>query len=201
MAYYPKNKAKLKPAKEGEFIYQDDNTPFKGTYIKTSKGQLFEGEDINFPGRSIIPTRKRQQKNLLLSLLKNLFKRALTLIAQKLLSDLLASLILKLLNPGDIQQVEQAQEILNNAEGRNLTEQEQNQIKDLLDQIDYDEVALNNSVISNSNYNELNPGAYRSLNKSRTIRSTKIKPKDEDYSNGNYVRYFSRRINALNNFS
>ena len=47
MAYFPKNKAKIKSSKDGEFIYQDDRTPFKGTYIKTSKGQYFEGENIN----------------------------------------------------------------------------------------------------------------------------------------------------------
>ena len=72
MAYFPKNKAKVKPAKEGDFIYQDDKTPFNGNYIQTSKDQYYEGEDINFPGRVIIPTQNRQQKNLLLNLLKNL---------------------------------------------------------------------------------------------------------------------------------
>ena len=67
MAYFPKNKAKLKAAKDGEFIYQDDRTPFKGTYIKTSKGQYFEGENISSPGRVIIPTQRSLQKNLLLN--------------------------------------------------------------------------------------------------------------------------------------
>ena len=43
MAYYPKNKAKIKPAREGDFVYQDDGTPFTGTYIQTSKGQFYEG--------------------------------------------------------------------------------------------------------------------------------------------------------------
>ena len=57
MAYFPKNKARVKAAKNGEFIYQDDKTPFNGTYIKTSKGGYYEGEDINYPGRVIIPTR------------------------------------------------------------------------------------------------------------------------------------------------
>ena len=95
MAYFPKNKAKVKPAKEGDFIYQDDKTPFNGNYIQTSKDQYYEGEDINFPGRVIIPTQNRQQKNLLLNLLKNLLLGFLTELAKKLLADLLASLLSK----------------------------------------------------------------------------------------------------------
>lgn len=197
MAYYPKNKAKIKPAKKGEFIYQDDNTPFDGTYIRTSKGQFFEGDDINFPGRVIIPTRNRSQKNLLLSLLFNILKDVLTDLAKKLLSDLLASLLQKLLNPGDKFNVEQAQEILDNAEGRDLTEQEQDDINNLLNQIDYDEVPLNNTVISNSNYNNLQPGIFSKLNRSRSIISTKVRPTDKDYINGSYLRYFARRNNSL----
>ena len=140
MAYFPKNKAKVKPAKEGDFIYQDDQTPFSGNYIQTSKDKYYEGDDINSPGRVIVPTQNRQQKNLLLSLLKNLLLKFLTELAKKLLADLLASLLSKLLNPGDILNVQQAQDILNDAEGRDLTEQEQNEIKDLLDQIESEEV-------------------------------------------------------------
>ena len=200
MAYYPKNKAKIKPAKKGEFIYQDDNTPFDGTYIRTSKGQFFEGDDINFPGRVIIPTRNRSQKNLLLSLLFNILKDVLTDLAKKLLSDLLASLLQKLLNPGDKFNVEQAQEILDNAEGRDLTEQEQDDINNLLGQIDYDEVPLNNTVISNSYYNNLRPGIFSRLNKNLSIISTKVRPTDKDYINGSYLRYFARRNNSLGEF-
>ena len=73
-----KNKAKLKAAKDGEFIYQDDRTSFKGTYIKTSKGQYFEGENISSPGRVIIPTQRSLQKNLLLN---NMIKKNQTDVA------------------------------------------------------------------------------------------------------------------------
>lgn len=200
MAYFPKNKAKVKPAKEGDFIYQDDKTPFSGNYIQTSKDQYYEGEDINFPGRVIIPTKNRQQKNLLLNLLKNLLLGILTELAKKLLADLLASLLTKLLNPGDIFNAQQAQEILNNAEGRDLTEQEQNEIKNLLDQIESEEVELNNTVISNSIYNNLKPGIFKKLNQNKSPISTKIKPKDEDYNNGSYIRYFIKRNNSLNQY-
>ena len=200
MAYFPKNKAKVKPAKEGDFIYQDDKTPFNGNYIQTSKDQYYEGEDINFPGRVIIPTQNRQQKNLLLNLLKNLLLGFLTELAKKLLADLLASLLSKLLNPGDILNVQQAQDILNNAEGRDLTEQEQNDIKDLLDQIESEEVELDNTVISNSIYNNLKPGIFKKLNRNKSPISTKIRPKDTDYSNKSYIRYFAKRNNSLNEY-
>ena len=197
MAYYPKNKAKIKPSKEGEFIYQDDNTPFQGTYIKTSKGQYFEGENINFPGRVIIPTQSRQRKNNLLSLLKNLLSTLFnSILIQQLLNELLSSLI----NPGDIFNINQLSELLNNAEGRELTEDEKNQAQLLLDQIDYDEVSLNNTVVSNSKYNDLKPGIFTKLNRTRSIISTKIKPTDKDYINGGYLRYFTKRNNILNDF-
>lgn len=200
MAYFPKNKAKIKPSKEGDFIYQDDKTPFNGNYIQTSKDQYYEGDDINFPGRVIIPTKNRQQKNLLLNLLKNLLLGILTELAKKLLADLLASLLAKLLNPGDIFNAQQAQEILNNAEGRDLTEQEQNEIKNLLDQIESEEVELDNTVISNSIYNNLKPNIFNKLNQNKSPISTKIKPKDEDYNNESYIRYFIKRNNSLNKY-
>ena len=200
MAYFPKNKAKVKPSKEGDFIYQDDKTPFNGNYIQTSKDQYYEGNDINFPGRVIIPTKTRQQKNLLLNLLKNLLLGILTELAKKLLADLLASLLSKLLNPGDIFNAEQAQEILNNTEGRDLTEQEQNEIKNLLDQIESEELELDNTVISNSIYNNLKPGIFKKLNQNKSPISTKIRPKDTDYSNGSYIRYFIKRNNSLNQY-
>ncbi len=197
MAYYPKNKAKIKPSKEGEFIYQDDNTPFQGTYIKTSKGQYFEGENINFPGRVIIPTQSRQRKNNLLSLLKNLLSTLFnSILIQQLLNELLSSLI----NPGDIFNINQLSELLNNAEGRELTEDEKNQAQLLLDQIDYDEVSLNNTVVSNSKYNDLKPGIFTKLNRTRSIISTKIKPSDKDYIKGSYLRYFAKKNNILNDF-
>ena len=200
MAYFPKNKAKIKPAKEGEFIYQDDTTPFSGNYIQTSKDQYYEGEDINSPGRVIIPTKNKQQRNILLNLLKNILLQALTELAKKLLADLLASLLSKLLNPGDILSVQQAQEILDNAEGRDLTEQEQNEIKDLLDQIESEEVKLDNTVISNSVYNNLKPGIFKKLNKNKSPIATKIRPTDEDYNKGSYIRYFAKRSNSLNDY-
>tara|TARA_R110001592_G_scaffold353018_1_gene651577 strand:+ start:2422 stop:3639 length:1218 start_codon:yes stop_codon:yes gene_type:complete len=200
MAYYPKNKAKIKPSKEGEFIYQDNGEPFKGNYIQTSKNEYYEGEDINLPGRSIIPTQNRQQKNLLLSLLKNLLLQALTELAKKLLSDLLANLLSKLLNPGDIFNAQQAQNILNDANGRDLTENELNNLKDILNQIDSEEVELKNSVIANSIYNNLKPNIYISLNQTQTLTSTKIKPTDKDYINGNYTRYFSKKYDLDNYF-
>ena len=196
MAYFPKNKAKLKAAKDGEFIYQDDRTPFKGTYIKTSKGQYFEGENISSPGRVIIPTQRSLQKNLLLNLLKNLLLKALTKLAKKLLADLLASLLKKLLNPGDKLNVEQAQDILNNAGDRDLTEEEQNEIKNLLDQIESETVPLSNTVISNSTYNKLKPGIFGKLSSNQLLVPTKIRPTDEDYNNGSYIRYFAKRNNS-----
>ena len=200
MAYFPKNKAKVKPAKEGDFIYQDDQTPFSGNYIQTSKDKYYEGDDINSPGRVIVPTQNRQQKNLLLSLLKNLLLKFLTELAKKLLADLLASLLSKLLNPGDILNVQQAQDILNDAEGRDLTEQEQNEIKDLLNQIESEEVEVDNTVISNSIYNNLRPGIFKKLNRNKSPISTKINPKDTDYSNGSYIRYFAKRSNSLDEY-
>lgn len=203
MAYFPKNKAKVKPAKKGEFIYFDDKTPFNGTYIQTSKGQFYEGEDINFPGRVIIPTEKRNKKNELLTLLFNFLKGALIGLAAKLLGQLLSSLKGNLENPGDKFNVEQAEEIINNANdaNRDLTEQEQDEINNLLSQIDYDKVPLDNLVISNSNYNNLKPGIFNKLSKTKSITSTKIRPTDKDYVNGSYLRYFTRRNNALGEFS
>ena len=209
MAYFPKNKAKVKPAKKGEFIYRDDKTPFNGTYIQTSKGQFYEGEDINFPGRVIIPTEKRKKKNELLTLLFNFLKGALIGLAAKLLGQLLRSLKDNLENPGDKFNVQQALEILNNAINRShsaeqellLIEQELDEINNLLSQIDYDEVPLNNLVISNSNYNNLKPGIFNKLSKTKSITSTKIRPTDKDYVNGSYLRYFTRRNNALGEFS
>jgi hypothetical protein len=200
MAWFPKNKAKLKTSKEGEFIYQDDRESFKGaqTYIKTSKGHYFEGENVSSPGRVIIPTQKKLQKDLLL----NLLKKALTQLATTILAQLLGSLLQKLLNPGDIQQVEQAQEILETAISldRELTEQEQNEIKDLLDSIDSDEVPdfldSNNTVINTGIYNKLKPGIFGRLNSNKLLIPTKIRPKDEDYNNGSYVRYFTKRNNS-----
>ena len=200
MAYFPKNKAKIKPSKEGEFIYQDDQTSFNGNYIQTSKDEYYEGDDINIPGRVIIPTKNKQQKNLLLNLLKNLLLQALTELAKKLLADLLASLLLKLLNPGDAFNVQQAQKILNDANGRDLTEQEQNEIKDLLNQIESEEVNLNNTVISNSIYNNLKPNIFLNLNKNKTPTSTIIRPLSEDYNKGSYTRYFTKRNNSKEYF-
>ena len=76
MAYYPKNKAKLKTSKPGQFIYYDNGKPFNGSYIKTSKGEYFEGDDLNSPGRTIIPTEKNFRKFQLLALLLNLIQLA-----------------------------------------------------------------------------------------------------------------------------
>jgi len=200
MAYFPKNKAKVKPAKEGDYIYQDDKTPFSGNYIQTSKNRYYEGDDINSPGRVIIPTEARKTKNILLNYLKNLLLFALTELAKKLLANLLTSLLKNLINPGDKLIVEQAQEILDDAEGRDLTEQEQNEIKNLLDQIESEEVELDNTVISNSIYNNLKPGIFKKLNQNKSPISTKIRPKDTDYSNGSYIRYFAKRNNSLNKY-
>jgi len=198
MAYYPKNKAKVKPAREGDFIYQDDKTPFNGTYIQTSKGQYFEGEDINSPGRVLIPTQRRQKKNQLLGLLKNLLS---TLFNSFLIQQLLNELLGNLLNPGDIFNIEQILGILNDAEGRELTEDEKNQVQELLDQIEADEVeGLDNSVINSSIYNNLKPGIYGKLNENKSPITTKVRPTDEDYNKGSYIRYFAKRTNSLNDY-
>jgi hypothetical protein len=198
MAYYPKNKAKVKPSKEGDFIYQDDQTPFNGNYIQTSKNQYYEGDNINSPGRILIPTQRRQKKNNLLNLLKNLLSALFnSVLIQQLLNELLSSL----LNPGDIFNVNQLLELLNNAEGRELTEDEKNQAQLLLDQIDSDEVeGLDNSVINSSIYNTIKPGIYNKLNNNELPIATKIQPTDEDYNKGNYVRYFIKRNNSLSDF-
>ena len=199
MAYYPKNKAKVKPSKEGDFIYQDDQTPFNGNYIQTSKNQYYEGDNINSPGRILIPTQRRQKKNNLLNLLKNLLSALFnSVLIQQLLNELLSSL----LNPGDIFNVNQLLELLNNAEGRELTEDEKNQAQLLLDQIDSDEVeGLDNSVINSSIYNTIKPGIYNKLNNNELPIATKIQPTDEDYNKGNYVRYFIKRNNSLSDLS
>ena len=198
MAYYPKNKAKTKPAKEGDFIYQDDQTPFIGTYIQTSKGQYYEGDNINSPGRTLIPTQRRQRKNNLLNLLKNLLSQLFNnLIVQQLLNELLSILI----NPGDIFNIEQLLGLLNDAEGRELTEDEKNRAQELLNQIDSDEVEdLDNSVVNSSIYNNLKPGVYSKLNNNKSPTATKIRPKDDDYNRGSYIRYFCKRNNSINDY-
>jgi len=202
MAYYPKNKAKIKPSKEGEFIYQDNKTPFNGNYIQTSKDQYYEGDDINSPGRVLIPTQRRQKKNQLLGLLKSIAIDSLFLILiQQLLNELLGNL----LNPGDIFNIEQILGILNDAEGRELTGDEKNQVQELLNQIESDEVgglnnSVNNSVINSSIYNNLKPGIYGKLNKNKSPTATKVRPTDEDYNKGSYIRYFTKRRNSSNDY-
>lgn len=198
MAYYPKNKAKVKPSKEGDFIYLDDQTPFNGNYIQTSKGQYYEGDDINSPGRVIIPTQRRQRKNQLLSLLKNLL---LNLFNSALIQQLLNELLSTLLNPGDIFNMEQLLEILDNAKGRNLTEEEKNRAQELLNQVESDDIeGLDNSVINSSIYNNLKPSIYNRLNNNESPIATKIKPLDSDYNKGSYIRYFAKRNNSLSDF-
>jgi hypothetical protein len=198
MAYYPKNKAKIKPSKEGDFIYQDDKTPFNGNYIQTSKDQYYEGDNINSPGRVIIPTQRRQRKNQLLGLLKNLLSQLFnTFIIQQLLNELLSTL----LNPGDIFNIEQLLGLLNDAEGRELTEEEKNRAQELLDQIESDEiVGIDNSVINSSIYNNLKPGIFSNLNNNESPIATKVRPTDEDYNKGSYIRYFSKRNNSISDY-
>ena len=73
MAYLgPRNKIKVKSSKPNEFIYYDDGTPFNGSYLQTSKGEYYEGDDVNSPGRSLIPSQNNRRKFNLLALKKYL---------------------------------------------------------------------------------------------------------------------------------
>ena len=203
MAYYPKNKAKIKPSKyEGEFTYQDDGKSFppNSLYIQTSKNEFFEGEDINFPGRVLIPTGKNLKKNRFLSLLLDALGQLVnTFLFEQLLNQLLGNLI----NPGDIQLVEQVQDILNNIGNREITEEEKKQISEILNNIESEEILdfeRKNQVVTDSIYNNLKPEIFSKLNSNQSLVPTKIRPTDEDYSKGSYLRYFAVRTNNLGEY-
>ena len=67
MAYLgPKNKIKIRSSKTDEFIYEDDGTPFGAnlSYIETSKGQYFEGDNSDSPGRVLVFSGKNCMKEI-----------------------------------------------------------------------------------------------------------------------------------------
>jgi len=65
MAYIPKTKYKTLYSAGGEFVYQKDNSKFKGTYIEMSNGKFLKGSFLNPKGNqeTIIPISSTPSKS------------------------------------------------------------------------------------------------------------------------------------------
>ena len=51
--YIPKHKVTIKTAPPGEFIYKTSKQPFSGTYMETSEGKFYQGNDTLNPGAQL----------------------------------------------------------------------------------------------------------------------------------------------------
>ena len=198
MAYLgPKNKIKIKSSKPDEFVYYDDGTPFNGSYLQTSKGEYYEGDNISSPGRSLTPSQNNRRKFNLLALLKTLLAIAASIALILQVLEELKSLITDLAELAEIQNM--IEELLNIPDGESLSEQNLSNLNNSLDQFPSENFPVsNNIVVHDGVYNDIKTNIYNRLNTNQSPISTKIPPSEQDYINGSYIRYFAKKINSLN---
>ncbi len=198
MAYLgPKNKIKIKSSKPDEFVYYDDGTPFNGSYLQTSKGEYYEGDNVNSPGRSLIPSQNNRRKFNLLALLKTLLAIAASIALILQVLEELKSLITDLAELAEIQNM--IEELLNIPDGESLSEQNLSNLNNSLDQFPTENFPVsNNIVVHDGIYNNIKTNIYNKLNTNQSPISTKILPSEQDYINGSYIRYFAKKVNSLN---
>lgn len=198
MAYLgPKNKIKIKSSKPDEFIYYDDKTSFNGSYLETSRGEFYEGDDVDNPGRVLIPFQKNKRKFDLLALLKTLLALAASV-----------ALILQVLEElkkisNDLAEIAEFQNMINELlsipEGESLSEQNISNLNNSFNQFSTSDFSVSdNIVVHDGVYNDIKTNIYNKLNSNKSPISLKVRPTDQDYINGSYMRYFAKRINSFN---
>ncbi len=198
MAYLgPKNKIKIKSSKPNEFIYYDDGTSFNGSYLQTSKGEYYEGDDISSPGRVLIPSQNNRRKFNLLALLKTLLAIAASIALILQVLEELKSIMTDLAELAEIENM--IEELLNIPDGESLSEQNLSNLNNSLNQFPTENFPVsNNIVVHDGVYNNIKTNIYNRLNTNQSPISTKILPSEQDYINGSYIRYFAKKVNSLN---
>jgi hypothetical protein len=198
MAYLgPKNKIKIKSSKPNEFIYYDDGTSFNGSYLQTSKGEYYEGDDISSPGRVLIPSQNNRRKFNLLALLKTLLAIAASIALILQVLEELKSIMTDLAELAEIENM--IEELLNIPDGESLSEQNLSNLNNSLNQFPTENFPVsNNIVVHDGVYNNVKTNIYNRLNTNQSPISTKILPSEQDYINGSYIRYFAKKVNSLN---
>tara|TARA_B100000497_G_scaffold79337_1_gene88567 strand:- start:209 stop:1411 length:1203 start_codon:yes stop_codon:yes gene_type:complete len=198
MAYLgPKNKIKVKSSKPNEFIYYDDSTPFNGSYLQTSKGEYYEGDDISSPGRVLIPSQNNRRKFNLLALLKTLLAIAASIALILQVLEELKSIMTDLAELAEIENM--IEELLNIPDGESLSEQNLSNLNNSLNQFPTENFPVsNNIVVHDGVYNNIKTNIYNRLNTNQSPISTKILPSEQDYIKGSYIRYFAKKVNSLN---
>ena len=198
MAYLgPKNKIKIKSSKPDEFVYYDDGTPFNGSYLQTSKGEYYEGDNISSPGRSLTPSQNNRRKFNLLALLKTLLAIAASIALILQVLEELKSIMTDLAELAEIENM--IEELLNIPDGESLSEQNLSNLNNSLNQFPTENFPVsNNIVVHDGVYNNVKTNIYNRLNTNQSPISTKILPSEQDYINGSYIRYFAKKVNSLN---
>ena len=198
MAYLgPKNKIKIRSSKANEFTYEDDGAPFNAnlSYIETSKGQYYEGDNPDFPGRTLIFSGKNRRKFNLLALLRSLLALAASIALILQVLEELKSLITDLVELAEIQSM--IEELLTIPEGGPLSEQNISNLNNSLNNFPSDNFPVsNNIVVHNGIYNNVKSNIYNTLNNNQSPPFIKILPTEQNYINGNYIRYFAKKTNG-----
>lgn len=198
MAYLgPKNKIKIRSSKTDEFIYEDDGTPFGAnlSYIETSKGQYFEGDNSDSPGRVLVFSGKNSRKFNLLALLKSLLALAASIALILQVLEELKSLMTDLAELAEIQNM--IEELLNIPEGESLSEQNISNLNNSLNQFPQNDFPVsNNIVVHNGIYNNIKSNIYNTLNNNQSPPFIKIIPTEQNYIDGSYIRYFAKKTNG-----
>ena len=196
MAYLgPKNKIKVKTSKPDEFIYYDDGTPFNGSYLQTSKGEYYEGDDVNNPGRALIPAQNNRRKFNLLALLKKLLSIAASIAIILQVLEELKSLTIDLAELTEIENM--IEELLSIPDGESLSEQNLSNLNNSLNQFPTEDFPVSNNIVVHKwVYNAIKASIYNKLNNNQSPISTKILPSEQDYINGSYIRYFTKKVNS-----